>query len=279
MAEAGEYEENGALLGQLLDALAETATRPTAAGAAITRRSFLGGIVAASGLLRAGHARADPPPAVHGDRPSVHGMVLMGDRHLYLSHLPLFHAPHDYQVILEATLPAKALETYRQDRAATKERLYTIEPERFVLPTLADASGARRSFRATIVRGHFERGGTEVAKDVEVTVARIVHFRKLDPAAERPPRLTYLLYGAGADLFLAHRLVRPPDFDQIVSVGMRGPAPAPEALRAGLTVTADRADTWDARLTAGELPVTAEGKPLRLALGAEVYAEAEELKA
>ena len=38
------------------------------------------------------------------DRPSVHGMLLFGKENLYASHLPMFHAPHDYQVIFKLNL-------------------------------------------------------------------------------------------------------------------------------------------------------------------------------
>lgn len=33
------------------------------------------------------------------DKPSVHGMTLMGTELIYASHLPMFHTPHDYQII------------------------------------------------------------------------------------------------------------------------------------------------------------------------------------
>ena len=41
-------------------------------------------------------------------------------------------------------------------------------------------------------------------RDVNVTVTRVVHFRKFDPAATKPAQLEYLLFGKGTELFLAH---------------------------------------------------------------------------
>ncbi|WP_373990514.1 hypothetical protein [Duganella sp. BuS-21] len=51
------------------------------------------------GLLLSGVAfAADVRDVTHGE----HGMVLFGGKKgLYASHLPMFHAPHDYQVILQ----------------------------------------------------------------------------------------------------------------------------------------------------------------------------------
>ena len=39
-----------------------------------------------------------------GDRPATHGMLMVGSQQIYLSHLPMFHGPHDYRVIVEADL-------------------------------------------------------------------------------------------------------------------------------------------------------------------------------
>jgi hypothetical protein len=48
-------------------------------------------------FLAAASARADAP--------AVHGMVLFGGKQAaYVSHLPMFHAPHDRQLILKVAL-------------------------------------------------------------------------------------------------------------------------------------------------------------------------------
>ncbi len=38
------------------------------------------------------------------EKPGFHGMVLVGQRRAYLSHLPMFHSPHDYQAVFEVSL-------------------------------------------------------------------------------------------------------------------------------------------------------------------------------
>jgi hypothetical protein len=38
------------------------------------------------------------------EHPAVHGMLVVGEGQLFLSHLPMFHAPHDYQIIMEVRL-------------------------------------------------------------------------------------------------------------------------------------------------------------------------------
>lgn len=39
-----------------------------------------------------------------GDRPAVRGMLIVGESHVYLSPLPIFHPPHDFHVPLDVTL-------------------------------------------------------------------------------------------------------------------------------------------------------------------------------
>src|SRR5262249_55424081 len=191
------------------------------------RREFLKNSVAA---VFAASYWGWPTGAVSAeDGPFVHGMLIVGEQTVFLSHLPLFHRPHDYQVLLEAgfTKPGSDPEAdYFKDRKGKGKdtKIYTLEPEPFVLPSLAAATPSR-SFKGNIYRGHFERFPTQRAKEaariaqsVDVNVTRVIHFRKFDPNAVRPAQLEYLLFGKGAELFLAHLIAKPPDFDQILSV-------------------------------------------------------------
>ena len=182
------------------------------------------------------------PPA--GDRPAGHGMVVVGTDAVVLSHLPMFMTPHDYQVILQAGLGG-AEQTYAEDRKAHPDTLvYTLAPEPFVLPDLfppGPGQPARlTSFRGDLFRGHFEQPaeGTEVIADgVVVTVDKVVLANKFDPAASPLEDLTYVLFGAGDEVWLAHVISRPPDFDQLLSVTVSGPDFSDDDLAAGLRVT------------------------------------------
>src|SRR4051812_43145450 len=78
-----------------------------------------------------------PALAVAQDRPATHGMLVVGKDRIFLSHLPMFHRPHDYQVIWEAIIPAGAKAAYLKSLAAhPEERIYTLVPEPFVLPDM-----------------------------------------------------------------------------------------------------------------------------------------------
>lgn len=147
----------------------------------------------------------------------VHGMVLFaGADGLFASHLPLFRAPHDRQILLELAADPRV-------RRAASDGLWTIEPDRFELAQLLPtASAPLKAFRATVYRGHFERGGTPMFKDVRFRVRRVVFNRPLQAGAAREV-LTYDRVGR----HLVKRIEGRPDIDHIVALG---PGRAPDAV-------------------------------------------------
>ncbi len=42
-----------------------------------------------------------------------HGMLLFGEQAAYLSHLPMFGSPHNYQAIFEVTLSKARIDPWR----------------------------------------------------------------------------------------------------------------------------------------------------------------------
>jgi len=159
--------------------------------------------------------------AQHGDHSSVHGMLVVGTQKIYLSHLPMFHSPHDYQALFEVQLPAEVRQSYLDSKRRFSETVYTLVPEAFVLPEMARSP---RPFRAALFRGHFERGGTLIASDIEVEV-KTLYFKQFAPTARQPIKGKWLLFGEGREQFIAHLIVTRPDFDQVLQVH-----PVPETL-------------------------------------------------
>lgn len=147
------------------------------------------------------------------DPPQTHGMLVAGTDVVYFSHLPMFHVPHNYQLILEAQLPEDVLAEYRADAARHPDTYYTVAPtQRWVLPNTV-REGAQ--FQVDLYRGHFERDGTPIRRDVTATVKRIVHFRRFEPGTKPAPE-RWIAFGRGREHFLAHRIEGAPDMDQIV---------------------------------------------------------------
>jgi hypothetical protein len=177
------------------------------------------------------------------DDPATHNMLIVGEETVYLSHLPMFQEegkppmPHRYQAILQVNFSKQ--EGYVKDRRDNRTtKIYTLNPELFVprLVSLDPQHERLSSFKAnTIFRGHLERGDrVPILQGVEVTVNRVVHLREFDRNAKKSPQLEYLLFGKGQELFLAHLITAPPDFDQILAVKVADHAFTNEELTDGL---------------------------------------------
>lgn len=167
------------------------------------------------------------PPTQMNDQPDEHGMRIVGNKTIYISHMGWFSnyptKTHDYQAIFEVIFSGKdkPQEKYLSDQMADPNKNeYTLEPtENFPLPNLG--SGKLKSFKANIYRGQFERPNTApslLAGDVNVQIKRVVYFRRFDPQAKLPSNLEYLLFGDRSEQYVAHLLTSPRDFDQILAV-------------------------------------------------------------
>lgn len=229
------------------------------------------------------------------DPPFTHNMLVVGEKAIYLSHLPMFQEgkrpmPHRYQGVLEVTFPKQ--EDYvkdRQEHRATK--IYMLSPEKFVLPELVSSDPQRkplRSFKANeVFRGHLERDdNVPIIQDVEVSVKRVIHFREFDPKAQQSPQLEYLLFGKGQELFLAHLITAPPDFDQILAVKVTGHEFTDEELVKGVqvvfpgTTNAAASRLREKQRVAGEMKVDNAPAPkkIQVEVNREFYFEEGELR-
>lgn len=153
------------------------------------------------------------------DHPGIHGMVLMGEGIQYASHLPLFHSPHDYQVILKIKLDEPSTTTYQKDRVVHPEnKMYTLEPEKFVLPAILNDV---TTFKANIYRGHFERGGELISKDAQIEITKVLYFHKLNKDKSEGNPCDFILFGDQKQQFLAHQILNRPDFDEISQIDIK----------------------------------------------------------
>jgi hypothetical protein len=220
----------------------------------------------------------------------THNMAVIGNRRIYLSHLPMFMSPHDAQVILEATFVKNGKNVdpvYFADRAAHPSvSFYTLSPEQFSLDELFTHGRPRTQFTATVFRGHLEKGGEPIGllTDIDVMVKQVVHAHTFE-GMDKLPTLSHVLFGAEDALFVAHLISKPPDFDQILSVTVSGDLPMGEVLQHGPTVDVlQRPNLAANRLKAGDsvparwrLPGAHEFHDVTLSALTELYFEEGEL--
>lgn len=237
-------------------------------------RAALGALVLV--MAAVGHA-ASPHHTHNAARETahgLHGMLLFGGRDgLFASHLPIFHAPHDAQVVLRITLEDAALEQSLRDALARRPAVWTLVPQRFDLLRLApEAEAPLTSFTADIVEGHFERGGTPRHRAVRVRVIAVPVFRRLDAAARSTPRVTYQRIAAGdavGEQFLVLRIDARPGADHVLAV-RRGAVRLPDRL----DVDADSEDG----LSASERSIAASLAAHDATLRASLYRETGDLR-
>jgi len=158
-----------------------------------------------------------PAALSHADDPAVHGMLLFGKDVVYASHLPMFHPPHDYQLIMKLRLSdadPRTLEKYKKAKDLG-EGLFTLEPEVMDLTELKD--GSKKSFKATLYKGHFERGGQPLGKII-AQVESIVRGEKLEPSQSTSRNEEYIVFGQRGEYFAAHIIRGKPSYDAVLSV-------------------------------------------------------------
>ncbi|KQZ42296.1 hypothetical protein ASD58_25675 [Duganella sp. Root1480D1] len=199
----------------------------------------------------------------------THGMALFGGQEgLYASHLPMFHAPHDYQVILQIHIADPATDAALRKRLDGKDALWTIDPEKFELSTLApDAKAARKEFKADLVEGHFERGGGPRYPAARVVIDKVLVFRQLDDKPRNASMSRYMQIGSGAQRFLVKEIDSRPDFDHIVSYRATPGAPTASVQVRKLGIKAAGNDALAMALKAN-----------LAAIGGTIYFETDDLK-
>ena len=180
---------------------------------------FVHVLLAASVLLLAPAASAQAPGSSMGE----HGMLLFGGGDgLFLSHLPMFHRPHDTQVVLQVHLANRAHEEELRRQLAAHPDVWTIVPEHFELDRLAPkAKHPIRKFHADVVSGHFERGGKTVYQGDEFIIDRVVFDHRLAPTSGPGSTLNYRVVDAGPGVqehFLVHWIATRPDADHVLRV-------------------------------------------------------------
>lgn len=154
----------------------------------------------------------------HG-RFGSHGMVLFSDGvSLYVSHLPLYRAPHDYQILYRIRTPQqKRLMALLAD---SNYSMVTVLPDAFDLNRLVE--GEQFTISTTVFAGHFERGGKPVFVDADFHFEAQVYLRHIGDLAAEPAGKLQVLEAASARSIAVHRIQAAPSFDMIALLDAQG---------------------------------------------------------
>lgn len=188
-----------------------------------------------------------------------HAFVLVGKETFFASHITnLCHEVHKYQFIVEISIP----EPYRKRLIEERERypndsffLANALPDLEVENPVSDAinlpevaATLRKSFVGNVWRGIPYKaeyttwpwaGVKPILRNVPITIKRTVHFLPFSASMNRPDRLTYLLFGSGAEAHIVHLQTmrgNEPDYDHVASLTERPSWLPADLLEAGAVI-------------------------------------------
>jgi hypothetical protein len=143
----------------------------------------------------------------------VHGMVLMNKAStIFAYHLPLYHKPHDVQLLYKLDVKNVALVHLVRDND-----MVTIKPKPFNLQRLM--RGEKVALEADIYIGHFERDGMLVYENMTLNFAKQLYMRKLDDISPSSNNQEYdvVSYRKNNKIYI-HRIQQAPSFDHLIHI-------------------------------------------------------------
>lgn len=147
----------------------------------------------------------------------IHGMVLVAHAsRIYASHLPLYHKPHDVQLVYK--IESKEIPFLNLIRDAD---LVTIKPREFNLQRLI--RGEKMTIVADVYRGHFERESELIFKDKAIVFEKQLYVRELKDLAKPSLWQEYDVINVGkTERIYIHKIAQPPSFDHLLLVDLEG---------------------------------------------------------
>ncbi|MDQ2042715.1 hypothetical protein NRL14_03085 [Pseudoalteromonas sp. 20-92] len=149
-----------------------------------------------------------------------HGMALiLADDKVLASHMPLYAAPHDYQIVYEVTTSNTHLKTIKRvlKKAANEQRQITILPTKFDLNLLINKQTP--TLNVTVFNGHFERGGKALFT-TKLTFKNPLYVEKIttNKAHENTFELIKLTAQQG---LIIHKIQSKPSYDSLSLVPLK----------------------------------------------------------
>ncbi|PNE40274.1 hypothetical protein [Streptomyces noursei] len=159
----------------------------------------------------------------HGQH--FHRFLILGKEKLFFYHLALYKdSGHNYQAVFTFEVPVALRDKYLEDLKANENKwvFYSLYcPDHFELPKLKEGKEFNVHLERVLVS---DNGDTRTFQTMTENLTKVVckptdvlHFRKLG-GMDYPDYLTYLVFGEGKEIHIAHQLAQHPNFDEVVTV-------------------------------------------------------------
>jgi len=145
----------------------------------------------------------------------VHGMVLASQSSsIYASHLPLYHKPHNVQLVYK--IDNKDVSLLQLVRDA---ELVTIKPQPFNLQRLM--RGEKLTVMADVYMGHFERDGMLVYKSLPIVLDKLLYVRDFSDLKESSNKQEYdvIKLRKNKRIYI-HRIQQAPSYDHLIHIDL-----------------------------------------------------------
>ena len=145
----------------------------------------------------------------------IHGMALFTQgSSIYASHMPLYHKPHDVQLLYKLDNNDLAvLQTVRDGD------LITIKPKPFNLQRLM--RGEKMVINVDLYAGHFERDGMLVYENIPMSFDKQMYVRSFDDIKPSSAAQEYDVVSLRDNYNIyIHRILQAPSFDHIIGVDL-----------------------------------------------------------
>ena len=246
-------------------------------------------------LDRGSRTRGLPARGPQNPDYSQHNMMIVGGQTIFLSHLPMFHSRHRFQVIVEATFnkDGTSLHSIYMDHRQNTPPSKCTRSSRGNTFCFRGCSAATATHYCTPFRPRSIGVIWSVAENSwnsspisRSRVERVAYAEEVGrPGGARPEELDYILFGGGAQLFLAHRITQPPRLRPVIQRHGVRPRLTEELVRGVSVRVLDRRNSPAERLRMGET-MDAEGHvrgarvflPFQVEVIAEIYFEEGELE-
>jgi hypothetical protein len=155
----------------------------------------------------------------------LHRFLLIGRRRIFSYHLALYNVEaHAFQAIVTLDLADAVRDAYLADLEENQDKrvFYSLfSPEHFPLADLKKGKTFDVRLERVVVRPDGSREFQKMLDGQQTSaVCRpedVRYFRKLG-GLEYPRYLTYLLFGEGDEVHIAHELAKKPNWDEVVTV-------------------------------------------------------------
>jgi hypothetical protein len=154
-----------------------------------------------------------------------HAFIVVGSKTMFLCHQIMSHMEgHNYEVVLEVTLPADARAKLLEDRAKHGHTHYLANVQEHTLASMQAGhvtgfdADVWNAFSKAVLAAPWDGPIDPWLTRVRVEIVRVVEYAHFNENSLGRQYEEYVLFGRDDEAHLYHSIVRQPDYDHVVTL-------------------------------------------------------------